>query len=455
MVRKHQIVDGRWEMGDRRWGIGVISRCSNLRTPICYLYLLICYLLSPICLYGYTQLGFYTFGDVVSGFSARSVGMGSTGITTINDASALAVNPATLIDITANKMILSVNPSYILFEEKENLFDITNKNVYFQLTGLGIAVPVVRNILVLGVSNSPLLDYSYKYHYTSVSAETMTKNYDRSIVASGGLRSTDIGIGLKIIDPLRIGFSYSLLGNGNKGEYEYTDYDNGTIDWIYKSESSEYKGGYFKCGLIFNQANYTYGGFYQPSTVVEREMTVTDKYLDTGVLTSTKTVYEYEFKYPEKFGLGFSYRFKDKFRTLFAADWERQNWNVLTYVKKTIDGVATNNKRYHPAGYEKTDELKLGLEMWLTDSLPVRCGFRYQEFYATWGNKVYNWYHRAYITKKIVPTFYCFSFGTGYVMAQFDIDIGYEFGRRSYETGVFERYDEDLQRLVLTTRFRW
>lgn len=416
------------------------------------------YLLPLTCLFGYTQLGLNNFGDVVSGFSARSVAMGTTGITTVNDASALAVNPATMpIGITANKMIISATPSYFLFDEKENLLDITNENVYFQLTGLGIAVPVVRNTLVFGVNNSPVLDYSYEYSASTFSP-TMQKISDADIVASGGLRKTDIGFGLKIADELQVGFSYGLLGGKSLAEYELTSYSNNLpVKKLSDDISTEYAGHCARYGLIFNQSNYTLGGFYQTPSTVKYDITdtETDSNLTTAVSTVTKTVYKGDIKYPEKFGLGFSYRFKDKFRTLFAADWERQNWNTLTYVTKTVDGVDTNNRRYHPAGYEKTDELKLGLEMWLNDWIPVRCGFRYQEFYERWDNTVYNWYYMSDILKEAVPTFYGFSFGSGYVMEKFDIDFGYEFAIRSYETPADDRYDEDLQRFVVTTRFRW
>ncbi|MDO8735159.1 MAG: hypothetical protein Q7K21_08395 [Elusimicrobiota bacterium] len=408
-------------------------------------------------LYSYTRLGLNNSGDVVSGFSARSVGMGSTGITTINDASALAVNPATMaVGITANKMILAVTPSYSLFEEKENFFDVTNDNVYFQLTGAGIAVPVVRNILVFGVNNSPVLDYSYKYSYTMLSS-LMQKILDTGIIASGGLRKTDIGFGLKIVDELHLGFSYGLIGGEAKRESESTFYSSNLP--IFQSDtalSTNYDGSSARYGLVFNRLNYTFGGFYQSPSTVKYDITETetDSDLTTGVSIVTKTVSKGDIKYPESFGFGFSYKFKGKFRTLFAVDWERQNWNILTYRTKTIDDVATGAQREHIYGYKETDELKLGLEMWLNDWIPVRCGFRYQEFYESWDNRVYNWYHSSYITKNVVPVFYGFSFGSGYVLEKFDIDFGYEFARRSYEKSS-DRYDEDLQRFVVTTRFRW
>lgn len=410
----------------------------------------------PAVIYGYTKLGYDNFGDKVSGLSARSVGMGSTGITTINDASALAVNPATIVNITANKMMISVTPSYALFDEKENLLNTTNENVYFQLSGIGIALPVIRNRLILGVHNSPVLDYSYKNDYESIDAETMTKKDEESKVASGGLRSTDIGFGLKIADELHAGFSYSLLGGSAESKSEKTWFSNGLPNRTSDSDKSyEYDGTGVRYGIVFNQANYNLGAFYQPSATVDNDVTETATNVASGVVSSSKTVSKGEIEYPESFGVGFSYLFKDKFRTLFSADWVRQNWNVLTYVVKYVDGAPTGDKRRHIDGYEEADELKVGLETWLNDWIPVRCGFRYQEFYDTWDNTVYNWYQAANIVKKVVPAFYCFSFGTGYVLERFDVDIGYEFARRSYETTGNARYDEDLQRFTATTRFRW
>jgi len=441
------MVKKRWKMEDGRWKMKVIFLILLLTSHFSLL----------TFLYGYTNLGLNNFGDVVSGFSARSVGMGSTGITTINDASALAVNPATLLDITANKMLISATPSYFLFDEKENLLDITNENVYFQLTGLGIAVPVVRDILVFGVNNSPVLDYSYRSSWTAFS-QTMQKILYTENVGSGGLRKTDIGFGLKIVDELNVGFSYGFLGGSTLEEEELILYSNNLPSLKSDADiSTEYDGHCARYGLVFNQSNYTFGGFYQTPSTVKYDITetLTVANLTTAVSAATETVSKGDLKYPEKFGLGFSYRFKDKFRTLFAVDWERQNWNAFTYVTKTVNGVDTNNISQNPAGYEKTDEIKLGLEMWLNDWVPVRGGFRYQEFYERWDNTVYNWYYLSNILKEAIPTFYGFSFGVGYVLEKFDIDFGYEFAVRSYETTANDRYDEDLQRFAVTTRVRW
>ncbi|MBI5573290.1 MAG: hypothetical protein HY919_01885 [Elusimicrobia bacterium] len=448
----------KWKDSERKWTF--VCFCSLLFTFVHF---------CSLALYGYTVLGLYNFGDVVSGFSARSVGMGSTGITTLNDASALAINPATIINITANRAIVSVTPSYILFREEKRLIDpqnmynanqelnlqnIKNEPVFFQLCSAGVALPVLRDRFIIGFNYSPVFSKSYK-HSEEVTDGLMNVN-ENNYSSSGGLKKTDIGFGLKLAEGVSVGFSYGITGGKSEKNYEEIHYENDLLTGIDKEEASDkYDGGFLRYGLLLEKRSYVLGFFYQPSSIIEQKSTLVSKNYNGTIWDENTTLYNEEFKYPEKFGLGFSYRFKDKFRTLFVCDWERQNWNVLTYGTKTIDGVATGDKREHIEGYEKTDELKLGLEMWLNDSLPVRGGFRYQEFYYTWDKSIYNWYHASSITQKEVPIFYCFSVGGGYIFEHFDIDFGYEFGKRNCDLSSLERYDEFLQRFVLTARARW
>lgn len=426
--------------------------------------ILLIFLIFPIfqsfnSLHSYTRLGYNNLGDVVSGHSARSVGMGSTEITTADDSSALIVNPAAILNTTAKRALLSLTPSYILYGEKENVSNVSDNSVYFQPTCLGASVPVIAGRLVAGVNYSPVLDFSYKYSYTALLPETMEKNYDSDVVASGGMKETSLGFGLKIAEGISAGFSYGIIGGEDDVDYEYTYYNNNRINWIYKLDvSREYEGDCLKYGLLFEKGAYRLGMFYQPSSVIERKwtQTITDYNLTSAnVWTSSGAVYNEEFRYPEKFGAGFSYSFKDRMRSLLAVDWARQNWNVTTYRVVSVNGSPTGNRREKIPGYEKTDEIKIGIEMWLNDWIPVRCGFRYQEFYDTWDKWVYYWYHNSWIKHKEIPALYCFSLGSGYVLSYFDVNFGYEFGRRSYETELFSRYDETVQRLVLTVRRRW
>jgi len=139
--------------------------------------------------------------------------------------------------------------------------------------------------------------------------------------------------------------------------------------------------------------------------------------------------------------------------------WSEQEMNTLgkliwkkTATKKTAEEHFQKIRSFAEKSIETAEKLrKKNLAILSNEQLPKA----YQEFYERWDNTVYNWYYLSNILKEAIPTFYGFSFGVGYVLEKFDIDFGYEFAVRSYETTANDRYDEDLQRFAVTTRVRW
>ena len=424
-----------------------------------------CQLLTVNYLYGYSFLGVDNYGDPVSGYTARSIGMGSTDITAANDSAALASNPAALLNVTAKKLVLSVSPVYNVFEERANVANINMEYTKLKLNDMGAASYLYYgsseyfNRIIAGIHFHPMTDLSYQYsnkEYSDVPALVSVENLD----SSGGINELDFGVGAEIIKEVYFGLTYGVLSGENSLKDNYTTYtNNGTTDQIYVFDATrKFEGSCMRYGLVLTEWDYSLGMFYQPQASLTAKTSGTNSKYNVTVANAWSTsdlASEKEINLPEKFGFGFSYRFKDKYRTLFAADFVQQNWNAFTSATTSVAGVATGNKKQHTTGYDGTKEIKIGFQHWLNDWIPVRYGFRYQQFYQTWDNNVNNFYYGVNILKKEVPTFSCISLGSGYVLGYFDFDFGYEFGRRNYTDISSERYDEYLQKFALTARYRW
>ena len=438
----------------KKKGVGYSNKIYRLLPIAC----LIACCLSPVAgLYAYSQLGYNNFGDPVTGFTARSVGMGSTDITAANDSAALASNPAALLNTTAKKLIVSISPGYNLFEERRNVADIDNVYTNLRVEGAGAASYLYFgnsdyfNRLIAGIHYHPVSNMAYEFTGATV-AGTLSDN--TSIDSAGGMNELDIGFGAEIIKEVYAGFAYGMLSGENSVKLDKAYYNNNALILSYTDETKKkFDGSCIRYGLMFTELDYSLGMFYQPSASVTAK-TSGDRTFHSPSVVSASLSSELEANLPEKFGVGFSYRFKDSYRTLFAVDFLQQDWNAFTSTTTAVGGVATGNVKQNIAGYSASRELKIGFQHWLNDLIPVRYGFRYQQFYQTWDNRVLDFYHTGYVNKREAPTFYCISLGTGYVVGYFDIDFGYEFGRRNYTTSS-ERYDEFLQKFALTGRYRW
>ena len=440
-------------------GVGYSKKIYWLLPIACF----IAYCLLPsACLYAYSQLGYENYGDPVTGFTARSVGMGSTDITDAIDSAALASNPAALLNVTAKKLVISFSPVYNLFEERRNVADIDTAHAKMTIDGFGAATYLYYgdsdylNRVIAGIHYHPVTDLSYEFSDISLPGAAQITEAD-SIDSSGGINELDLGLGVEIIKEIYAGFTYGMLSGENSVNFSSECYNNNNPISSYRDNTKrKFDGSCQRYGLMFTEWDYSLGMFYQPAASITTKTSGTmSEYVPTAM--NVPISFEEQANIPEKFGIGFSYRFKDKYRTLFAVDYVQQDWNAFTSTSTVVGGVPTGNKKQNIAGYDAARELKVGFQHWLNDWIPIRYGFRYQQFYQTWDNKLGDFYHlgQMVITKKEVPTFYCISLGTGYVVGYFDIDFGFEFGKRSYEAASSERYDDYLQKFALTSRYRW
>jgi len=448
---KWSVVSGKWFIKHCKWlGLLIFATAySLLPTP---------------CLYGYSLIGVNNYGDIVSGFSARSIGMGSVEITAANDSSALASNPAAMLNTTARRLIVSASPVYNVFEEQVNGPSGSYTNYNSMKLNIGGAASYLHyggsdlfNRIIIGIHTQPVTDTAYR-DSKKIYWSPGVLLYDRTLDYSGGMNETDIGLGLEVIKEIYLGFAYGIYSGESPYKYNYITYNNNAVKSIYNSETNTtYDGSSMKYGLILTKLDYSFGAFFQPASIVTAKTSGTAfTYSDTtDAWTTTTDNYEVESKLPEKFGFGFSYRFKDKYRTLFAVDYVRQSWNAFTSTTTLRNGAVVGTRKEYQEGYGRTQEIKVGFQHWLNDWIPVRYGFRLQQFYKEWNNTIGNFYNGTDMVKKEKPAFYCVSLGSGYVVGYFDFDFGYEFGKRSYTNQTDQRYDDFLQKYAFTARWRW
>ena len=440
MVRKHQIVDGRWEMGDRRWGIGVISRCSNLRTPICYLYLLICYLLSPICLYGYSSLdSYWNIGEPVRGLSARSLSMGGAAIASVNDSLSLLSNPALMKLADGQKGLANVSTGLVLFFDKRNhsylsTDYVTTDNMYFQMPSASILWSASkRNDVVFGFGFFSDLNFDYNFEEKDTSLGTTDK-----IEKDGGFHNWALGMNWIMADWVSMGFTY-LWGRGeSQTDYTYIKpKPDGKYDITKTSDCQTLNGDSFVFGSNFSyEDKFNFGLTFRSNF----DMTVKDKNWGVGVSTGTELVYEM----PYLLGFGASYNFKDGNDSKITFDAIFSNWGDSKYWKTKFNGIKQPKEKENPL-YKNVWEYHLGFEHSPTQKTTLRYGFSYLPDYPN--------------PSEALPSV---SFGLGIIVGRAIVDIASEYAwRQSSQKRIsqtltgFDDVAESRLKLLSTVGYKW
>ncbi|MEW6556361.1 MAG: hypothetical protein AB1349_03300 [Elusimicrobiota bacterium] len=392
--------------------------CSKIILAIGYLFLFTtAYTLLPTpCLYGYTSLGYNYLGDVVCGYSARSLAMGCNSITVSNDSSAIFTNPAALTATSMKYCQVSVSNAAVLVSDRYTnnygLPTVKNNPAYYQFNEGSISAKLPLGFYIAG-GRAPVVNYSYRYSETIYDRTTL--EYENKIDSSGDLWTNSAAIGWKATDRFSVGLTYNMLNGERESSNEKISIDGNSI----------------LVGYLYETGQLKFGGYYRAKATLNLQK-------------STETI-----KIPEGFGFGFSYQFRGKLAPLFTVETNRMNWK--------------NVKLYNTTDY------RVGFEQWLYDYLAIRYGFYTSSFYYTWDKYEKNWEHGGFEQQKIIPRFYTFTVGSGFKLPLFDLDFGYEFGKRSSAENVNVNYktdgsiksvddrrvDETIQRIIITARYRW
>ena len=386
------------------------------------------------CLYGYTSLGYNYSGDIIYGYSARSVGMGCASIAVTDDSSAIFTNPACLTSVVAKYFQLSVSNAAVLFSDRWSPDFVKNNPSYYQFNEVSVAGLLPLGFAV-GYGFSPLINYSFDYSEDLYDRTELF--YQKQTEGVGNLWSHQFGLAWQATDRLAIGFAYGILD----GEREKKYYDKFFAYPYTEKENQTLNGNSQTYGFLYRYNQMKFGGYYKSKISVDYKLTTTEDYTGYGgeIYSDTETGSD---KLPEVFGLGFSCRFKGKKSPIFTVETNHTNWSGVW------------------SGYNDTADIRIGFEHFLNEWFALRYGFYTYNFYYNWDKYESNWYYGTWDILEIDPRYYFFTFGSGVKFPFVEADLGYEFGKRAYSTKATAyssevRTDEILQRIMLTARYGW
>ncbi|MBU0690981.1 hypothetical protein KKH18_04115 [bacterium] len=309
-------------------------------------------------------------------FSARSLGLGHTHLTSQPGPAALLGNPATLafqesrwlLALQSDVSRVKETRSYPFYDSFDGILNYNNyainDHLYSKLDG-GVAYKVKTDkveSLVLSLASYSTYSFDYTYHeevrnrFSSGGIQDRRLGENR-IENEGDLRSISIGAASKMNGPLAVGASVSLLSGDwtmLRGVY-YADPDS-----INKVERYEFSPSgtpaEFNLGATYkiNERVSVGARALMPTGDFSYDQEYTHMEADTTVFTS-----EFDQTYPKHFAVGVQYRPQNEFRPLLMLEGELHTYSdVQDYLDDSF-------------------EIRAGVEQQVVPGTPVRFGFVY------------------------------------------------------------------------------
>lgn len=378
------------------------------------------------CLYAFTYPDSVRgLGDMVEGCGARSLSMGSTGITSSDEPSTIIINPAGLS--TIDSKMFSFGFGLVPVTERVNT---TSKNApfynsqsYFHFNNIALVYPL--GSVQFGFGFFPVSDFQYK-HKMNVYSGGKLASFDE-ITSEGTVYTITPACSLKY-SVFSLGLSYNSISGKQVIKYKeviyYSTYTQTTTDKI----TSDIPGGQMNIGtIVFLGQNMRLGLNYKPSF----ESKVKTKYDENGVKSSTDT----KLTYPSEMGFGLGYFFGSQGENKLLVDFLVKNWAELRVWGKKVAGV------------RNFTELHIGAEHSISQDVLIRYGFYYQPYYAA---------------KEFEKVFFTAGVGLG-ISTVLSVDIAGEYGKRDYRFiddqerfwDSDQRIDETIKRVVVQGKLKW
>jgi hypothetical protein len=401
-----------------------------------------------------TYLGVREFGDPVSGAGARSVAMGSTGISRGEDAAVFRLNPALGGDIDSKEISLTLGPVFLA--EKVVVTSTSTKfrdNRHIQMNEFAAVLRTPGGRAWVGLSVAPTYDFNYDAAFTQFSS-TGSPTAEVRVDDSGSLWTITPGVGVSLSDGFAMALSYDVwVGNEDIRVYQFRYGTGFTADF---KEKADYSGGAPRVGLRWKASdNLRFGAIFQPSSRLTRDYEFVNS-THPAANASGKDKWDM----PGQWGLGLSYRAGGDRDTEMTAEIRQTAWgsveingtdiNSMTAAKPIMRETSENAGAVFgvasatPRRYRDVTEVLLGVEHELNDQWRLRLGF----------------HHLPYFADRSVEATY-FSAGAGYAASdRWGWALAGEFGKRDYKgDNLFfpaaRRVDETFRRILLTGRFRW
>ena len=372
------------QIGDWRLEIGVKTL---LPSAIYYLLsaAIICYLLSPICLYGYTYRGsFLQLGDNVVGLTAASAARGGTAVSVNDEPTAVFTNPAT-ISVDNGQFVLSGGLLSIYGRRVKNDADgssVSNSNTYSRFSNAGVSQPLLKNKLSIAVCETELSDFNYFYEENNYSSTQRTET--NRITSRGLIYALGGGLNYYPVESLSLGFSaYNLYGSpeGKKEEIDYGTLlsNRGQIIADISTTTTHSINGSF----------FLLGGAYQPTRKIKAavafrpEKEIEDK-LKTNLENkisgaSTLTTVKYKYKYPSAVFVGLTFKFPGVSEPAFSFDFIHTKWSQAR--------VKVNEGKWTDCGWVDTLSWAAGAQHKVRRDFIFRYGIAFLPDYSRKGSQ--------------------------------------------------------------------
>jgi len=338
----------------------------------------------------YTRPGSILYGDPMYGLSsARSLGMGGTGIASGYGPSVLALNPAGLSRVKDSFCLLEfsgciagfsesyAHPEYNKFSERIYEIYQANDRMYPGFESAGMVAKIGE--LWFGYLWNPAYDFRYESKRKVMNLD-YTLNHTESIQRSGIVYSNIIGCSIGAGKGIVLGASYEILYGNLKSKCE-KNYPDGTVSdfsgSIVPKLDGRVSGAGFNIGMDFGTNTcWAFGCSFGMEKKLE----------------------ENQFMYPGYFGAGVEY---------FSADARANSVSFDVITRRWGDsGTALKD----------TTEFRAGIEHFTDCGSPLWFGFRYEPWYDA--------------DKNIDTVF--ISAGMEFPFGMFRLGIASEFGYRSY-----------------------
>jgi long-subunit fatty acid transport protein len=307
--------------------------------------------------------------------SARGFALGAFAAT-VNDASALAVNPAGLARIRRRSGALSVmgahsNVDYT-YAITDNTRSDTHDEVALQFLGGVFPIPVLRGSLVPAIGVQRIFSSSLDLSYQGYNA--VDERDDRfALQQSGGTYAYHVGAAGDIAHALALGIGVMVL-DGHIDRVRDYDVRGRVVDpnvhtFVYEDMDADVSGYGARFGLLINASPRLHLGvvFTTPLALKVHGTTVTEETRqvdnDVGTFTRETTGETTEYQVPYRFDMAFAIPASRSL--LLTAQFGYADWSEATVGDKRL--VTTDLDRV----MRSVSEISAGVE-WTLPRWPVR-----------------------------------------------------------------------------------
>jgi hypothetical protein len=324
-------------------------------------------------------------------FSARSAGLGNTGIANTGGPCGVLTNPSLLVNMEGLEVAASswMNrsteersfPIYDTFGGvlQENIYAYNRNSAYHGTFFVGIR-PEIKGIPGFGVAFgiAPFLDFDYLYSEEIRDNSPFAAEKDRligvnEVKSEGALWGFTIGAGASVMNYVDLGLNISML-KGSPNLVSSIDHLTGGISDSIYSVDKDLKGYRFGAGLTIKPTErLTFGLNLNPGFTLKDQSIVTVT-TDSIISNEIKT----DISMPLEAGAGVEYHPRAGLFTKLAAEIIWTHWSEYS--------VKHNGEKSNPA-YDDKMIFKFGVEHVFQSGVPVRFGFSQEPGYSGFDNR--------------------------------------------------------------------